>query len=59
MNKILLISTGGTLASSCSVNGLAPGMGGKEILSKIEGLTAGFAVDTLPGRHVEDRSNNS
>lgn len=45
MNKILLISTGGTLASSCSVNGLAPGMGGKEILSKIEGLTAGFAVD--------------
>lgn len=45
MNRILMISTGGTLASSHSENGLAPGMSGNEILDRIETLTAGFQVD--------------
>lgn len=45
MNRILLISTGGTLASSHSGNGLTPGLHGEDILNKIEGLTAGFSVD--------------
>lgn len=40
-----MISTGGTLASSHSDKGLAPGMSGNEILDKIEELTAGFSVD--------------
>lgn len=45
MNRILLMSTGGTLASSHSDGGLAPGLHGKDILDKIQGLTAGFSVD--------------
>ena len=45
MNRILMISTGGTLASSHSDNGLSPGLHGNDILDKIEGLTAGFSVD--------------
>lgn len=45
MNRILMISTGGTLASSHSDNGLAPGMSGNEILDRIGNLTAGFQVD--------------
>ncbi len=45
MNRILMISTGGTLASSRSDNGLSPGLHGNDILDKIEGLTAGFSVD--------------
>lgn len=40
-----MISTGGTLASSHSDNGLTPGLHGNEILNKIKGLTAGFSVD--------------
>lgn len=44
MNRILMLSTGGTLASSHSVNGLAPGLHGGEILDRISGLTAGFTV---------------
>ena len=45
MNKILMISTGGTLASSHSDNGLSPGLHSRDILDKINGLTAGFQVD--------------
>lgn len=45
MKKILMISTGGTLASSHSDNGLTPGLHGNDILDRIEGLTAGFQVD--------------
>lgn len=45
MNRILMMSTGGTLASSHSENGLSPGLHSSEILSRIEGLTAGFEVD--------------
>ena len=44
-SKILMISTGGTLASSHGGNGLSPRLGGSEILKKISGLTAGFEVD--------------
>ena len=44
MNRILMLSTGGTLASSHSANGLAPGLHGGEILDRISGLTAGFTV---------------
>ena len=45
MKHILMISTGGTLASSYSENGLAPGLHGNDILDRIEGLTAGFCVE--------------
>lgn len=45
MNKILMISTGGTLASSHSDKGLSPGLHSGDILERISGLTAGFAVD--------------
>lgn len=45
MRKILMISTGGTLASSHSDNGLSPGLHGNDILNKIAGLTDGFQVD--------------
>ena len=44
-SKILMISTGGTLASSHGGNGLSPRLGGSEILKKISGLTAGFEVE--------------
>lgn len=45
MSKILMITTGGTLASSHSDNGLQPGLSGGDILDKISGLTDGFEVD--------------
>ena len=45
MRKILMISTGGTLASSHSDNGLSPGLHGNDILDKIAGLTEGFQID--------------
>ncbi len=40
-----MISTGGTLASSHSDNGLSPGLHGHDILDRISGLTGGFQVD--------------
>ena len=45
MNKILMISTGGTLASSHSDNGLSPGLHGNDVLDRIRGLTAGFQIE--------------
>ncbi len=45
MSKILMISTGGTLASSHGDKGLSPGLHGGEILDRIAGLTAGFEVE--------------
>ena len=45
MSRILMISTGGTLASSHSDMGLTPGLHGSEILDRISGLTAGFEVE--------------
>lgn len=44
MRKILMLSTGGTLASSHSENGLSPGLHAEDILDKISGLMAGFTV---------------
>ncbi|MDO4321963.1 MAG: asparaginase [Lachnospiraceae bacterium] len=44
MKRILFISTGGTLASSHSAHGLAPGLRISDILKKIEGLTEGFEI---------------
>lgn len=44
MNRILMLSTGGTLASSHSDHGLAPGLHGSDILARISGLTDGFEV---------------
>lgn len=46
MKKILIISTGGTLASCSAECGLAPGLGEGEILQRIAGLTEGFEVHT-------------
>lgn len=45
MKKILVISTGGTLASSHGDNGLTPGLHGTDILDRISGLTEGFQVE--------------
>jgi len=45
MSKILMITTGGTLASFHGDNGLEPGLHGDDILDKIAGLTVGFDVD--------------
>lgn len=45
MNRILMISTGGTLASSHSDNGLAPELHVRDILDRIAGLTTGFSVE--------------
>lgn len=45
MSRILMISTGGTLASSHSEMGLSPGLHGDDILSRIAGLTDNFDVD--------------
>lgn len=45
MNRILMLSTGGTLASSHGDTGLAPGLHGTEILERIAGLTDGFLVE--------------
>ncbi len=45
MNRILMLSTGGTLASSHSDHGLAPGLHGSDILDRISGLTDGFQID--------------
>lgn len=45
MNRILMLSTGGTLASSHSEQGLAPGLHGNDILDRIAGLTDGFSID--------------
>ncbi len=45
MKKILMIGTGGTLASSHGDNGMSPQMNGGDILQKISGLMEGFSVD--------------
>lgn len=45
MSKILMLTTGGTLASSHGDNGLEPGLHGGDILKKISGLTEGFQVE--------------
>ncbi len=45
MHNILLICTGGTLASSHTESGLAPELKGQDILTRIEGITAGFSID--------------
>ena len=45
MKKILMLGTGGTLASSHGEKGLTPELHGNEILNKIAGLTDGFEVE--------------
>lgn len=45
MKKILMLGTGGTLASSHGEKGLTPELHGNEILNKISGLTDGFEVE--------------
>lgn len=45
MNRILMISTGGTLTSEYGDKGLTPGLHSHEILDRISGLTGGFQVD--------------
>ncbi len=45
MKKVLLISTGGTLASSNGESGLRPGIGGKSIAERISGLISDVRID--------------
>ncbi len=47
MKKILLISTGGTIASRKTENGLAPVLSSKELLSFLPDISARFSLDTL------------
>lgn len=49
MKKILMLSTGGTLASSHSDSGLAPGLHGNDILSRI---ALHMAASGCPGVYV-------
>ena len=43
--KILIITTGGTLACVSSENGLLPGLNSKDILSYISDITSLYEVD--------------
>ncbi|MFA9378911.1 MAG: asparaginase [Lachnotalea sp.] len=43
--RILIITTGGTLASTIGKEGLEPQLNSKDILSKIEGITIHFEVE--------------
>lgn len=45
--KILIITTGGTLASTAGKEGLEPQLNSKDILSRIDGITAHFEVQFL------------
>ncbi len=45
MKRILMISTGGTLASGRGKNGLTPELGGRDILGEIDGIARNFHVD--------------
>lgn len=45
--KILIITTGGTLASAKGKDGLAPELGSKDIFSNMEGLMSYYDVDFL------------
>jgi L-asparaginase len=45
--KILIITTGGTLASSAGKEGLEPQLNSKDILSRIDGITAHFDAEFL------------
>lgn len=45
--KILIITTGGTLASTIGKEGLEPQLNSKDILSRIDGITAHFEVEFL------------
>lgn len=47
MKKILLISTGGTLASSSGKDGLRPGIGGSSIAEQIRGLISDVKIDVI------------
>jgi L-asparaginase len=45
--KILIITTGGTLASTAGKEGLEPQLNSKDILNRIDGITAHFEVEFL------------
>ncbi|MFA9464438.1 MAG: asparaginase [Velocimicrobium sp.] len=45
--RILIITTGGTLASSDSTEGMVPGLDSNDIFSNIEGITTYFEVEFL------------
>lgn len=45
--RILIITTGGTLASSHSDEGLVPELNSSEIFSRIEGITKDFEIQSL------------
>ncbi|HIR76963.1 MAG TPA: asparaginase [Candidatus Choladousia intestinipullorum] len=45
MSRILILTTGGTLAAADSDKGLSPGMHSRDILKRIAGLTDGFDVE--------------
>ena len=46
MARILLISTGGTLASSDSGKGLSPDLSGSYLAERLKGLIDGVELDT-------------
>lgn len=56
MKKILLLTTGGTIASIPTVEGLAPGLGGMELSGYLQGLAGGCELLVRDILHL-DSSN--
>lgn len=56
MKKILLITTGGTIASESTREGLVPALDGQELASYLGGITAGYEV-TIENLFRLDSSN--
>ena len=51
--KILMIGTGGTIASKQTEHGLAPGLSSEDILSYIPQVESVCDVDTLQGGNIQ------
>lgn len=56
MKKILLLSTGGTIASTPTVEGLAPGLNGDELAGYLRGVEGGYDIQVRDILHL-DSSN--
>lgn len=52
--KILMIGTGGTIASKQTEHGLAPGLSSEDILSYIPQVESVCDVDTLQARQTHE-----
>ena len=53
MKRILMIATGGTIASRPSANGLTPQLGAAELLAMVPGIAAFCRVETLQLMNID------